>query len=103
MSGKVFRAIAYGAVALLAVGAILFTRPLPSAPAPVAEMLSTARAEDLWRDRYDTLRTGETLVGVLARSGISELIAREAIKTARTLDPRRIPSGLLIRTRTAQD
>ena len=103
MSGKVFRAIAYGAVALLAVGAILFTKPLPSAPAPVAEVLSEARAEDLWRDRYDTLRTGETLVGVLARSGLSELIAREAIKTARSLDPRRIPSGLQIRTRTAQD
>jgi murein DD-endopeptidase MepM/ murein hydrolase activator NlpD len=103
MSGKVFRAIAYGAVALLAVAAILFTRPLPSAPAPVADVLSAARAEDLWRDRYDTLRTGETLVGVLARSGLSELIAREAIKTARSLDPRRIPSGLQIRTRTAQD
>ena len=103
MSEKVFRAIAYGAVALLAVGAILFTKPLPSTPAPVAEVLSEARAEDLWRDRYDTLHRGETLVGVLARGGLSELLAREALKTARTLDPRRIPSGLLIRTRTAQD
>jgi murein DD-endopeptidase MepM/ murein hydrolase activator NlpD len=103
MSEKVFRAIAYGAVALLAVGAILFTKPLPSARAPVAEVLSEARAEDLWRDRYDTLHSGETLVGVLARGGLSELIAREAIKTAKSLDPRRIPSGLQIRTRTAQD
>jgi murein DD-endopeptidase MepM/ murein hydrolase activator NlpD len=103
MSEKVFRAIAYGAVALLAVGAILFTKPLPSAPAPVAEVLSETRAEDLWRDRYDTLHSGETLVGVLARGGLSELLAREAIKTAKTIDPRRIPSGLQIRTRTAQD
>ena len=66
-------------------------------------MLSDARAEDLWRDRYDTLHSGETLVGVLARGGLTELLAREALKTARTLDPRRIPSGLQIRTRTAQD
>jgi murein DD-endopeptidase MepM/ murein hydrolase activator NlpD len=102
MSKQVFRAIAYGAVAVFAVAAIVLTKPLPSIPA-AAEVLTEARAEDLWLDRYDTLRTGETLVGVLARGGISEIIAREALKTARSLDPRRIPSGLQILTRTAQD
>lgn len=103
-SSKWVRAIAYGAVASLAVVAIKFTKPLPaSATRPAAEVLSDAQAEDLWRERYDTLRRGETLISVLGRGGISELLARKALQTATMIDLRRIPVGMQVHTRSAQD
>src|SRR4051794_36039161 len=103
MSLRWARAIAYGAVALLAVVAVALISPLPPRAAqPAGEILSAEHAEHM-RERRDTVGRGESLVSVLARGGVSEVIAREALKAAKTLDPRRIPMGMsvLLRTRDA--
>lgn len=97
------RAIAYGVVALLAVAAILFTKPLPDeANRPAAEVL-TKHDGPRWRERHDTLGSGESLYSVLARGGVSELLAREALKAATTLNFRRIPSGMPVVVRSPEE
>jgi murein DD-endopeptidase MepM/ murein hydrolase activator NlpD len=101
MSLRWARAIAYSVVALLAVVAILLTRPLPTrSNTPAGEILSEAHTAHLWRERYDTVGQGESLVSVLARGGVSEIVAREALKPAKMLDPRRIPAGMQVLLRT---
>src|SRR5207244_12508889 len=95
MSLRRARAIMYSVVALLAVAAVLFTRPLPPrSNTPAGEILSTIHDAHPWLERYDTVGQGESLIGVLARGGVRELLAREAIKAATMLDARRIPAGL---------
>lgn len=97
------RAIAYGVVALLAVAAILFTKPLPDdANRPAGEVL-TKHEGPRWRERHDTLGSGESLYSVLARGGVSELLAREALKAATTLNFRRIPSGMPVVVRSPEE
>ena len=101
MSLRRARAIMYSVVALLAVAAVLFTRPLPPrSNTPAGEILSTIHDTHPWLERYDTVGQGESLIGVLARGGVSEMLAREAIKTAKMLDPRRIPAGMPVLVRT---
>lgn len=101
MSHRWARAIAYGAVALLAVAAILLTRPLPpSSNRPAGEVLSAAHEVHRWRERHDTLSKGDNLMALLARGGLSQAIAREVIKTAKSLDFRRIPPNLAVRVRS---
>jgi murein DD-endopeptidase MepM/ murein hydrolase activator NlpD len=99
MSVRRTRAIAYGVVALLGVAAVFFTKPLPSA-APAGEILTPEHAEHLWHERRDTIGRGESLVSVLARGGVSEVVAREAIRAAKSLDPRRIPVGMPVLVRS---
>jgi murein DD-endopeptidase MepM/ murein hydrolase activator NlpD len=97
------RAITYGVVALFGVAALYLTSPLPPrANVPAAEVLARA-PENPWRERYDTVRRNESLASVLARGGVSEIIVREALAAARTLDPRRIPAGMPVRVRTTAD
>ena len=99
------RAIAYGVVALLGVAAVFLTKPLPPR-APAGAVLSEAAAVPVlnpWREHHDTVRRGETIIGVLARGGLSELLAREAIKVAKTLNPRAIPVNMPVVTRTLQE
>jgi murein DD-endopeptidase MepM/ murein hydrolase activator NlpD len=101
MSLRGARAIAYGVVALLAVVAIVFISPLPPrSNQPAGEIISEQHEAHV-NERHDIVGKGETLVSVLARGGISELLARELLKAAKTLDPRRIPAGMIVRTRTA--
>lgn len=102
MSLRTARAIAYSAVALLGVTAVLFTDPLPPR-SPAGEILSPEHSEHRWRERYDTVRRNENLASVLKRGGVSELIAREALKAAKTLDFRRIPANMPLRVRTEPD
>lgn len=102
MSHRWARATAYGVVALLAVTAIKFMTPLPPR-VPVAEVLVTQQAAPRWRERHDTLGNRETIMSVLTRGGLSEIIAREALKAAKSLDPRRIPAGLAVRVRSDID
>ena len=104
MSHRKARAIAYGVVALLGVAAVLFTKPLPQR-APAGSVLSAAAPPALnpWRERHDTVRSGETIIKVLARGGLSEVLAREAIKAAKSLDPRRIPTNMRLTTRVPHD
>ncbi|MGH7678096.1 MAG: M23 family metallopeptidase [Gemmatimonadaceae bacterium] len=101
MNHRWARAIAYGAVALLAVAAILFSNPLPSTSTrPAGEVLSAEHEAHRWRERNDTLGKGETLVAVLARGGLSQVLAREAVRAAKTLDWRTIKIGMPVRVRS---
>ena len=95
------RAIAYGVVALLGVAAVYYTEPLPSHPPAAAVLAGPAEpiVKNPWRERHDTIHSGETIVGVLARGGLSEVLAREALKVAKSLDPRRIRAGMPLVTR----
>lgn len=102
MSLRAARAIAYSAVALLGVTAVLFTKPLPRRN-PAGEVLSEDHVAHRWRERQDTVRRNESLASVLARGGVSDIIAREALKAAKTLDFRRIPVGMPVRVRTEPD
>lgn len=103
MSMRRARAIAYGVVALLGVAAVLFTHPLPHrANTPAAEVLSDQHQAHLWRERHDTVRRNESLASVLARGGVSEIVVREALRAAKTLDPRRIPIGMPLVVRTEE-
>jgi len=104
MSQGKARAIAYGAVALFALGAVLVTRPLPRAGGlPVLAMRgqlppqASARAV---RERFDTLGTRETLVGVLGRAGLPAKEARLALAN-KLLEPGRIKIGMAVHTRSA--
>lgn len=99
MSLRTARAIAYSAVALLGAAAVVFSKPLPRRN-PAGEILSEAHVEHRWRERHDTVRRNESLASVLARGGVSEIIVREALKAAKTLDFRRIPVGMPVRVRT---
>lgn len=103
MSLRWGRAIAYGVVALLGVAAVLFTDPLPpAATRPAGDILSADRAANRWRDRHDTVGRGESLISVLARGGLSEVLAREAVRSAKMLDPRRIRAGMPIIVRSGE-
>lgn len=98
------RAIAYGVVALLAVGAIFFTRSRPPrASQQPGELFAAEHADHPWRERHDTVLRGESLVSVLARGGVTEVLAREALKGLKTLDPRRVRVGTPVRVRSAQE
>ena len=104
MSLRRARAIAYGVVALLAVAAVYFTNPLPPrSNRPAGEILSPQHTEHLVRERFDTVGSGESLVSVLARGGVTEVLAREALKAATMLDPRRIPAGMQVAVRTPSE
>jgi murein DD-endopeptidase MepM/ murein hydrolase activator NlpD len=101
MSLRRARAIAYGVVAVLAVGAIVFIKPLPpEAVPPAGEVLAQGDPGPRWTEREEEVRRGENLFTVLARGGVSEIIAREALKAAKTLDFRRIPAGMPVRVRS---
>lgn len=102
MSLRRARAIAYSAVALLGVTAVVFTKPLPRRN-PAGEILSDSHVEHRWREKHDTVRRNESLASVLARGGVSEVIAREALNAAKTLDFRRIPVGMPVRVRSEPD
>ncbi len=104
MSLRWARAIAYSVVALLAVVTVFLIRPLPPrANQQPGEILSEQHEQHI-NERHDTVGKGETLVGVLARGGVSEVLAREVLKAATMLDPRRIPQGMAVNVRTvAQD
>ena len=103
MSLRWARATAYGVVALLAVIAIKFMTPLPPRVPPAEVLVTQQEAPSRWRERHDTLGQRETLMSVFARGGLSEMIAREALKAAKSLDPRRIPPGLAVRVRSDID
>ena len=102
MSLRRARAIAYGAVALLGATAVVVTKPLPRRN-PAGEILSNEHVEHRWREKHDTVRRNESLASVLARGGVSDVIAREALKAAKTLDFRRIPVGMPVRVRSEPD
>lgn len=100
-------------VALLAWGATAVMRPIPERRA--GELLgggarqqsaaagALADAPSVLVERVDTLGHGETITSLLARSGLSEDEAREAISAAPGLDPRRLRAGMPITLATMGD
>ena len=56
-----------------------------------------------WRTRVDTVRSGELLVTVLQRAGVSHDEAARALRSASTVDARKIRPGTLVTTRVHAD
>ncbi|NUQ21368.1 MAG: M23 family metallopeptidase [Gemmatimonadaceae bacterium] len=93
------RSVTYAVVAILAAAALRFT-PSIQQTAPGRLLTEPSPAAVAFVQHTDTLERGETIVGVLSRGGVSEIIAREALAAAKMLDPRRAPVGMAIETRT---
>jgi murein DD-endopeptidase MepM/ murein hydrolase activator NlpD len=92
----VARSGTYAVVAILAAAALRFT-PAVNAPAPGRLLVEPpSPAVQALVQHTDTLARGETIVGVLGRGGVSEVIAREALAAAKMLDPRKVPAGMAI-------
>lgn len=87
------RASVYIAVALLAWGAVAVIHPLPERKAGV--VLSGERVPS-WVEKVDSLEAGETLSGLLARGGVPDDVAREALGAAPAFDARRLRAGTKI-------
>lgn len=104
MKTWVARSGSYAVVAMLAAAALRFT-PAVDAPAPGRLLVEPpSPAVQALIQHTDTLARGETIVGVLSRGGVSEVIAREALAAAKMLDPRKVPAGMPITfSSTAQD
>jgi murein DD-endopeptidase MepM/ murein hydrolase activator NlpD len=100
----VARSGTYAVVAMLAAAALRFT-PAVDARAPGRLLVEPpSAAVQALIQHTDTLARGETIVGVLSRGGVSEVIAREALAAAKMLDPRKVPAGMPITvSSTAQD
>ncbi|MEP6691019.1 MAG: M23 family metallopeptidase [Gemmatimonadaceae bacterium] len=96
---RVVTTIAAGA---LAIAVIAYGRSaLPAARAvPLAIVVPDS---EQWSERFDTLRSGETLGAVLARGGLSGDAAAVAIKAA-PIDERRVPAGMpvILRSRKSE-
>jgi murein DD-endopeptidase MepM/ murein hydrolase activator NlpD len=93
-----------GSTLALAAAALTFGRPVPDRPA--ATVLSAGPRASMaarWRTRTDSVKRGESVVAVLGRAGVSSNDAMSALQAAHTLDPRRIPVGTTITTRSAVD
>jgi murein DD-endopeptidase MepM/ murein hydrolase activator NlpD len=102
------RAITYTVVALLAFAALHVTHPITRKP---AELLAAERADSgassvspdsaaatpaSAETVVDTLGVGETLSQVLTRGGLDGTDAALAVKSAKSLDERRVPAGVQV-------
>ena len=103
MRGALARVITYAVVTILVVGALYGTPQLPQKkPAEeilVAQQSRTAPLAFL-RQRVDTLGSGESLSGVFARGGVSQLLVSEALKTLTVIDPNHVRAGMAITFRS---
>ena len=99
-----FRILALGVVC--AVGAALGVQragtPAGEAPPPRPPLLAALRAGPVDVAHADTLRRGETLSGLLARTGLDAEAARALLTELSSIaDPRTIRPGLVVHYRTA--
>lgn len=101
MTVRAARLVTYSVIGLLAFLALRLNPPVAGQPlSELVESEAPAPAPvDTVREHIDTLGRGETLFGVLARGGVSEIVAREALRTIKVLDPRRLPAGMPITVR----
>lgn len=101
MTPRTTRAIAYTAVALLALGA-LRSRPPQISQTTVAETIAAAPAppRPVWVLRHDTLGRGESIVALLDRRGVEGGAALAALRESGSFDERRIPAGLAVTLRS---
>ena len=104
MKTSAARALTYSVVGVLAFAAVRLSPPLPQQPPVIAALAPAPEpVAPEWHTHIDTVGRGETLFGVLARGGVSEIVAREALRTIDVLDMRRIPAGLTLSVRTAPE
>jgi murein DD-endopeptidase MepM/ murein hydrolase activator NlpD len=112
MTTRRARTLTYAIVAVLVAAALRFTPQLtPRAEAPEvldgaaqgesAEAIVVQQGAPDPLAHQDTLARGETMYAVLARGGVSEVVAREALRAAKLLDPRRIPAGMPVTVQKA--
>jgi murein DD-endopeptidase MepM/ murein hydrolase activator NlpD len=100
------RAITYAVVAVLVFAALHMTHPIARKP---AELLAAQGRADAWpvvsdspaaiaavTQKVDTLGPGETLAQVLTRGGLQGSDAALAVRSATTLDERRVPAGVQV-------
>ncbi|HET7583390.1 MAG TPA: M23 family metallopeptidase [Gemmatimonadaceae bacterium] len=77
--------------------------PKLSTPKPLAQ--SAARIAAIpavtWRQFVDTLRSGETLSALLLRGGVPNMDIVAALRSAPSLDERRVPAGMPVIIRSA--
>jgi murein DD-endopeptidase MepM/ murein hydrolase activator NlpD len=85
------RAIAYATVAVLAIGALQLTPPLPP---PGLARLAAVEVRPVWSRNSDTLGNGETLSALLARQGVFGQTAAQVLNAAKALDARRVRAGM---------
>ncbi len=98
---RLFVAAVCGAVGA---AAISLGRPVRERPAAsVLDAGSRASAAPRWLTRTDTVRSGELLLTVLERAGLTRDEATRALQSASSLDARRIRAGTTITTRTSPD
>lgn len=96
----------FAAVVTLALGAAALTygRPVPDRPA--ASVLAAgprAFVPPRFRIRTDSIRRGESVVAVLQRAGMDPNDARQALRAATAIDPRKVPAGTTITTSAVED
>jgi murein DD-endopeptidase MepM/ murein hydrolase activator NlpD len=95
------RAVTYGIVLALGGLAVAFTPALPDKQ-PVASVLEVVPRAPVWHQRQDTLARGETLNALLARAGLVGQHATNILRSASSLDDRRVPAGLALTVRTLE-
>jgi murein DD-endopeptidase MepM/ murein hydrolase activator NlpD len=93
------RAVTYGIVLVLGGLAVAFTPALPDKQ-PVVSVLQAEPRAPVWHQRQDTLARGETLTSLLARAGLVGQHAANILRSASSLDDRRVPAGLALTVRT---
>ena len=87
-------ALAIGAVAAITLAALeLRPRATPAEPTPEAPAAPDSAVLTI-SQRFDTLRRGETLSGLLGRAGLSVADARGVLAAASVIDMRRLPVGM---------
>jgi murein DD-endopeptidase MepM/ murein hydrolase activator NlpD len=90
------RAGVYASVALLAVAVVAYRPQLPNNN--ISYVIERHAAQG-WRSRVDTLARGEALTSLLGRVGIPIESAEPLLRSATTLDFRRIPAGMEVASR----
>jgi murein DD-endopeptidase MepM/ murein hydrolase activator NlpD len=94
-------ALAIAAVAALTLLAVEL-RPFNPAPAPAPVVAAAPEAAVVtMAQRFDTLRAGETLSGLLGRAGLSVRDASGVLAAASAIDMRRLPVGMSVTYTTA--
>ena len=105
MKGVIARVITYGVVTILVAAALVETPRLPERQ-PAAEILGPQHQSiaslplAMLRQRIDTLGRGESLRGVFARGGVTQVLADQAIKALTIINPGRVRAGMPIVFRT---
>jgi murein DD-endopeptidase MepM/ murein hydrolase activator NlpD len=104
LSSKTARAASYTVVALVAFGALRYSRPLPVTPRPVQALAERESSVEVppapvWTQRTDTLARGESLSAVLQRIGIDPIHAARALLAAGDDEDVRVPVGTTVTAR----